>query len=304
MPKRCTLGHRMALDALRKRLPALYAARDAASRYDADGIHDMRVASRRLRSVLVAHKTQLKQKASDELLNRFKAITGGLGVARELDVTCALLEKKRSKMKGAPRTAATQVLGALRALRKSETQSVDAGVHLAAEERIEAAVRQLESESGKCKHCYLASAEEALEKRLALLDKRYALWQKTHSEEELHQVRIAFKHLRYHAEVFQPLYGQPMEDFIKKLKSAQEHLGAWNDARVLRDYVERLAHDLNGKASEGVAQLHSELDREADGLLDAFEASAEDLFNEESHARIRDLFADPSHTCCDRKKDE
>lgn len=304
MPKRCTLGHRMALDALRKRLPALHAAREAASRYDADGIHDMRVASRRLRSVLAAHKSQLKRKTSDELLSRFKAITGGLGVARELDVTCALLEKKRSKMKGAPRTAATQVLGALRALRNSETQSVDAGVHLASEERVEAAIQELATSTRKCKHCYLASAEETLAKRLAILGKRYALWQKTHGEEDLHQVRIAFKHLRYHAEIFQQLYGESMGAFIKELKSTQEQLGAWNDARVLRDYVERLAHELNGKAADGVAQLYSALDRDTDELLETFEKGAAHLFTEESQGRIRALFANPVHTCCDHRKDE
>ena len=304
MPKRCTLGQRMVLDALQKRVSALYAAREAASRYDAEGIHDMRVASRRLRSVLSAHKCLFKQKPLEELRNRIKAITGGLGVARELDVCCAMLEKRRARLKGAPRSAATQVLGALRVMRAGENQSVDAGVHLAAKERMDAAMHELASGAKNTKRCYLSIAEEALMKRLEMLGKRHTLWQKTHSEEDLHQVRVAFKRLRYHAEAFLPLYGGPMEAFIKELKATQEHLGDWNDVRVLRDYVERMAHDLNGKAVEGVAPLHSELGREVDELLEAFEEDAKHFFAEDSQGRIRAIFANPTHTCCDHTKDE
>jgi CHAD domain-containing protein len=54
---------------------------------------------------------------------------------------------------------------------------------------------------------------------------------------ELHQMRIAAKHLRYTLEVFQPLYDRGLRKPIKIVKEIQELLGEVHDCDVWLSYV-------------------------------------------------------------------
>lgn len=58
--------------------------------------------------------------------------------------------------------------------------------------------------------------------------------------EALHQLRIDCKKLRYAAEFFVPLYGEPMKDFIDHLRSLQDLLGTLHDTAVMRDLQKEL----------------------------------------------------------------
>jgi CHAD domain-containing protein len=63
------------------------------------------------------------------------------------------------------------------------------------------------------------------------------------SDEELHDVRIRTKRVRYAAEAMSPLVGKPARDFAAAAASLQEVLGDLNDAvvaeRWLRDWASR-----------------------------------------------------------------
>src|SRR5690606_31208496 len=87
----CSLGHELAFNALEKQQKALRANAAAVRQHDAEAVHDMRVASRRMRAALSELKTFLPPKPAERLAAHAKAITRNLGLARELDVTGQLL---------------------------------------------------------------------------------------------------------------------------------------------------------------------------------------------------------------------
>jgi CHAD domain-containing protein len=298
VPNRCDLCKEFALRALDERIGALMKAAGPASEYDIDGIHDVRVASRRIRSLLRAHKMAFKKKPFEGLRGRVRAVTRGLGDARELDVTIGLLEKRRKQLKGPARLAANQTLRLLRQERTEELSSVDASVHLVRDARFAECLDTLKASAKGTKRCYLDIAAKALDKRLEALEKCHAKWRQTYSEEDLHQVRIAFKRLRYSCEIFRPLYPEALQDFLDTLKKTQEHLGDWNDVRILRDRTERLAKSISGDAAEGISMLQSQFDRQADELREAYELDSEAFFSGDALSETRALLGAPTHACC------
>jgi CHAD domain-containing protein len=289
------------MNALENRVAALTNAAGPAANNEPDGIHDVRVASRRIRSILRAHKRLFKKAPYADFQCRVKAVTRGLGTARELDVTIALLDTRRKKLKGPARVAANQIIRRLRAQRTEESANVDAGVHLIENGRFQKSIETLTSSAKSVSRCYLDSARNTLNKRLDAVLTAHEHWRQTRSDEDLHQVRIAFKRFRYSCEIFEPVYGAPLKEFILSLKAAQEHLGDWNDVRIARDYVEQYAKGLTGEAPDGVPLLHSQLDREADALLEAYESDAAEFFSVESIAKAQALLASPAAVCCNPK---
>jgi CHAD domain-containing protein len=57
------------------------------------------------------------------------------------------------------------------------------------------------------------------------------------SLEQLHALRIEFKKLRYAVEFFQEVLGKQAKDVINELKKIQDHLGDLNDARVATQMI-------------------------------------------------------------------
>ena len=78
---------------------------------------------------------------------------------------------------------------------------------------------------------------------------------------ELHQMRIAAKRLRYTMEIFQPLYtnhtpfGKEFGKATDQVKALQEHLGEIHDADVLvprlEEHMSRLLESGHGKTKKG-----------------------------------------------------
>src|SRR5262249_2093424 len=67
-------------------LRQLIANQPATLRGDAEGLHQMRVALRRLRAVISLFGDMLGDRQTDAMKHKFKWITGELGPAREIDV--------------------------------------------------------------------------------------------------------------------------------------------------------------------------------------------------------------------------
>jgi CHAD domain-containing protein len=75
---------------------------------------------------------------------------------------------------------------------------------------------------------------------------------RSREERDLHQLRIAFKKLRYTAEFFASLYPKKKSRaYLNKVRRLQEHLGALNDIAHVRATVARLlrADDAKARAS-------------------------------------------------------
>lgn len=87
------------------------------------------------------------------------------------------------------------------------------------------------------------------------------------NDEDLHRLRIECKKLRYATEFFAPLYGSKMVSFSKKLKQLQNILGVLHDCYVMGGLQRSL---LKGKKSRKLVGV-------ADNLMNQRDKSALDL---------------------------
>ena len=215
-----------------------------------EGVHQLRVALRRLRSVLKVFKGVADGEALKGFDAGLAALAKRLGPARDWDVFLGGLADDTAEALGSDRRLA--------ALRRAAEAKRDAAYHALRRELEGPAFRRLaldgvsllvrrpwRSENG-------AADAEALDAPPAafagsILDKR---WRKlrgsaegiaAHSPEALHELRLEAKRLRYAAELFAPLWGgKAARRFLKRLAALQEALGTVNDAWVARALLAQL----------------------------------------------------------------
>ncbi len=199
---------------------------------DPEELHDMRVATRRLRSALKLYKDSLPRRA--ERYERDLRFFGhALGDVRDLDVH---IER----------------LGA----------EVQRGVVTALEERrVEARRRMLQALDSNRYERFIANfsgtlrrgrspapAGPILEVAPGLVRRRYKKVRKDvealgedSPPEDFHDLRKKGRRLRYAVEPLQGIYGKPAEKMVKLLKNVQDELGVKQDLIVAAQSMEELA---------------------------------------------------------------
>ncbi len=250
------LSGRACLDHLLRNEPAARAG-------DPEGIHQMRVAVRRLRGILSAFAPVLPDAQCRRVSQELRWFGDVLSEARNLDVfTAELIAPARDALPFA--SESERLAKAAQRRRKAAQAAVVKAI--ASTRYTEALLALLRWFDGGDWH--LAAAPELHEpiETLApiLLDRCRAKAEKRakhfarQSPEKRHRLRIALKKLRYAVELFAPLYARPAtRQFIQVLKKLQDELGAANDVRVGRDIVEDLAGA--GRRSTGIAHAGKRL---------------------------------------------
>ncbi len=296
----CILAQRSAREALNERVAVLRSHVKAAAAHDVDGIHDLRVASRRLRAIIEDASGRFRKRALKLFRKRVRTITQGLGKARELDVSIGLLgEIKKNALKEL-HPAIARTIRFLRKQRDEESKSVDQScAQVRAKSFSEELDALIDADKGSSK-CYRKDTRAALRRRYKTLSDAYHDWQKSPSDESLHTVRVAFKKLRYSCEIAKHLYAQRMEEFVAQVKAAQEVLGDWNDMRVLRDYVMTCAkkHD---KDQKNFAALENLCHERAQTDLGKFVELAPAMFDKAGNTSALKVFAKQHQQCCIRR---
>jgi inorganic triphosphatase YgiF len=226
---------------------------------DPEGIHQMRVALRRLRSAVSVFGRLIAPERRSWLADGAKRILGALGPARDWDVFLTdslapvLAARPRDRDLAALRAAAERERG-----RGYETARAAIGAPeytrflLELGRWIEAGGwREQPSERGEAwfGRPIVDFADHLLSKRhkKALhLGEGFAHL----GPAERHQVRIALKKLRYTAEFFEGLYGKRRtKPYLTALKELQDALGHLNDVAVAETLTDRLIR----RAEEPVA---------------------------------------------------
>jgi triphosphatase len=232
-----------------------------------EGIHQMRVAMRRLRSMLSAVRDLMPEAerrwASDEV----KHLTGVLGPARNLDVFATeLLPAARAE---APDQPGWDELAAA-------TERVRAEAHRHVSDQIRSPehtasllclMRWVESRGWRSAQSNEASealtatigevAPAVLDRRRKKVRKRSRHFRRL-SARDRHRLRIAVKKLRYSIELLESLYDErEARPFVKRLKRVQDELGYANDVRVAYGLVIELGRSTTD--SEPVADAGAQL---------------------------------------------
>jgi triphosphatase len=242
----------VAIAVLRRHFSA-FVAKEPGTRLgdDIEELHDMRVASRRLRAALSLFADVLPAHAQG-----FRTELGWLGqtlgAVRDLDVQLEQLDEWLTKLPQADRDA----LGALRSLLENERAEARASMLAALDSRRYEAFatrfgRFLRARrarvSGQAARPAGIVAPELLEARFRKLRARGDRIVPTSNPEELHRVRIQGKRLRYALEFLAEVYPRETRPLIKRLVALQDILGEHQDADVAIARLRALAVEHGGE---------------------------------------------------------
>jgi CHAD domain-containing protein len=93
-----------------------------------DGVHDMRVATRRLRAALEIFAPCFPAKRRRKGLKRVKALADALGARRDVDVEIELLKSLIGELDGEDRRAIERLLDSMRAEQREANEGLEAFV--------------------------------------------------------------------------------------------------------------------------------------------------------------------------------
>lgn len=230
---------------------------------DPEGVHQMRVALRRLRSAMAVFRKVIGRESRQEIAGEIAWLMTLLGAARDLDV---LLGETLPPLLDQLDRPPSLVL--LRDKAQSARHKAYAALRRAlVEQRYQRLLLILGSwlENRRWRTAdpqphplpVLELARQTLDKRHKRLKRHGRRLMHMHPEER-HATRIAAKKLRYAAEFFSGLFdGGKARRFIARLSSLQDALGTLNDIAVTDRLVKTLIGRRPGQALEEATHLLS-----------------------------------------------
>jgi CHAD domain-containing protein len=207
-----------------------------------EGLHQLRVAFRRLDTALDAFGREFGQDWLEELRSRAKILTGRLSPARDLDV---FTEKLLVEAKWGVRDGLPQLKERAESARDMAWSGVSACIASADFERLTDDVASLASSSLPLSRDRRMgrAAMRMLDRQIARVKKR-GKQARSGREGDLHRLRIGLKKLRYTCEFFAPLYSKKkVGRYLKRLRGLQNHLGDLNDVANVRSVVHGLVRE-------------------------------------------------------------
>ena len=210
-----------------------------------DGVHQLRVSCRRLRSTLAAFRPVLDRAQTDPLRDELAEVGSALSPTRDAEVALAQL---RARVAAEP---VELVLGPVAArLQQAALQDAQAGEAHARKALSSAAYLQLRDDldalvaEPPLTEAAGRSADEVVREVLARTGRRLrravSAAQDSDRPEALHDVRKAAKRVRYTAEAAVPVLGWPVAELVSALKGVQEVLGDRQDTFLTRPLCTQL----------------------------------------------------------------
>ncbi|MCC6801686.1 MAG: CHAD domain-containing protein [Anaerolineae bacterium] len=245
---------------------------------DPEEVHDMRVATRRMRSTFRLLSAYYKPKAIRDYLAEMRKVAQALGTVRDLDVMIGNLRAFQEGFEGRDdlepvieqfdqrRTKARKEL--LRVLDKGDYDSFirDFSDFVTKPGRGALSIDTSDVHPYQVRHLLPGLIFEHLAAVRA-----YESVLEGANDETLHALRIEFKRLRYAVSIFTDVLGGSINDFITELKRIQDHLGNMNDIRAAKERLDEIAPELEADALDALYQYVQSLDDERQRLRDGFD---------------------------------
>jgi triphosphatase len=229
---------------------------------DPEELHDMRVATRRLRAALKLYKESLPKRA-ERYERDLRFFASALGDVRDLDVHLERLAEESSR----------------------EGKVLDEVVAAIEERRVEARKRMLEVLDSRRYERFVAEFSGTLRRGRSpsypgpILEVAPDLIRRRHKKvrkdveglaegsppEDFHDLRKKGKRLRYALEPLQGIYGKPSEKMVELLKTVQDDLGDHQDLIVAAALMRELglSGDMAPRASFALGAMAERYTREA-----------------------------------------
>ena len=222
---------------------------------DPEELHDMRVATRRMRAAMKVFEGALPERAK-WLREELRWLAGALGDVRDLDVQIEGLGARRNgdaaEAEGLG-SSLNKILGVMEERRAEARgrmlEALDSERYGRLEESFGEMLRRgpgAERELGRADG-YAAEDEPVTAAAPALISARYRKWRKAAKRldgssppDDFHEVRKKGKKLRYALEFVSEVYGKPVADLVSLLKKVQDDLGDHQDAVVAAETLREL----------------------------------------------------------------
>jgi CHAD domain-containing protein len=209
-----------------------------------EGIHQMRIDIRRLRTVLVLFEPFLEAHATRHFEDELRRLGQVLGAARDWDV---LIEETLPRViDGASDLAVVRPLRELASeRRRSAHQAAEKALREPAFSRFVLALRLWSTEKGAVLKRFSArELESEAAGMLMRVQSKARKRQRACDKAEpatLHRLRKSLKRLRYGIEYFGALYGDRAQSYLKRCNALQKRLGDLNDLGTFTRLTEDLA---------------------------------------------------------------
>jgi|1186.fasta_scaffold04897_2 CHAD domain-containing protein len=220
---------------------------------DPEAVHDMRVATRRLRAMLRAAGEMVEPEWSEPLRGELRWLAGELGPLRDADVFVAYLHAETAGFEGDDRTGADQLVGLVEDDRRGAHERAIAALR---GERYLALLQELERTA---RAPLVRTATVALDgiartefRRLRAAARRISA---ASSDHEVHALRIRGKRARYAAELAETAVGKRARRFLKHAKRFQDVVGEHQDAVVAEAHLRELSERGGREAAFAAGRL-------------------------------------------------
>lgn len=206
-----------------------------------EGVHQMRVATRRIRAALRAFKRVLPTGDRKQFSLEFKWLARVLGDVRDLDVYWNKFQDQLGLIAPGDAAGLGPYLVHLEKQRqeaRNELRSCLAGQRYQplCERFTEFLRRGAAADVEQSSRALTISgfAARCIGKQYARVLREGRSISLASPEDQLHELRIDSKRLRYLFEFYRVVYGKSLTPFVKRLKKLQDLLGELQDARVAR----------------------------------------------------------------------
>jgi len=284
----------------------------------AEALHDMRVATRRMRETLTLFQPLFPLAQIKKSLSAVKKVTKALGLPREVDVNLKLIRELQPSG-GLVARAASEHLNAtldqeqlrirnrmLRALDKTGFKSLREELTQLAHSATTTPFRPhllFEEHQAAIRENFLRLIPRILQDRAEPVYSFDLNPSSLEDDQALHQLRIATKKLRYAFEITKPLVSIPCDELARECRALQNAIGAQHDTCMLIERLKSHQAELSSRnltlLSDGCRQLDEDLLELKKGYTPQIEAAytnvkerlAKDLMASETSPKE----ADPSN---------
>jgi CHAD domain-containing protein len=225
---------------------------------DPEDLHQLRVATRRLRAFLRAARKLVDREWAESLREEIGWLGGHLGPARDVDV---MLDRLRAEVAdlGPDADAAAGLLASLEedrtAAYRDVAETLDGDRYFALLDRIEAAAQPpLSGDDTTLKKIFHREAKR--------MRKTFEELGEDPEDDALHESRIAVKRARYAADLAAHELGRPGARFVAVAKQLQDVLGDHQDAVVAQERIRDWAATSTSEASTFAAGRLVQLERD------------------------------------------
>jgi CHAD domain-containing protein len=215
---------------------------------DIESVHQMRVATRRMRSLFKLIGSAYTIKTVKKYNRSLRDIARALGAIRDLDVLLVDLADFRDTLSDDDKPILDSLISKLDNRRVKHRVTLNAVFDSASYDKFGRQFGAFTEKAGKgvaaiasdtTPHQIRHVLPVLLHERLSRV-RAYETVLHDADDETLHALRVEFKQLRYALEFFKPVLGASVLQFIKNVKRMQDVLGRFHDVSVFAQYMDSI----------------------------------------------------------------